>query len=423
MNKVNLEEKVRKCLKEKCHINIEDISALSVMTDDGSKKCGIGVAVSGGADSVCLLIALCNICNEFSVPVKVISVNHFIRSDEETCGDVLFVQNLCKVLKQKGFDVECFVKELKKGQVSAVASERKMGIEEAARFLRYELFDQFVKEMNLCVLCLAHNKNDFYETVLMRFLQGASCDSSWGIAYKRDYYVRPLMDCNREEIEAYLGEKGQNWRTDKTNFDDAYFRNKVRGKLIPFLDENFEGWKTAIEAGSKKDFDDSAFICDAVEDIKIIKESDYACYIDVPDFFNFKMALKNRLLLKMCNMISERNRVPYKFLCEVCDAFEDNYSKENKSGRTCVKYFADIKISLENNRLYVRKNDSVLYDFCFSDIIEETGFFEYDWGVAQVLEDERKSGFVNITLKYNSGREEKLNVRLPYQLIINQREK
>jgi len=419
VNIQNLEKKVLNCLKEKCLINIEDIAK----GDEKGNGGAIGVAVSGGADSVCLLISLCNICRDFGVPVKVVSVNHFIRPDEETCGDATFVLELCQKLKGQGFDVEGFVLEIEKGKVSAVALERKMGIEEAARFLRYELFEQFITEKNIEYLCLAHNKNDFYETVLMRFLQGSSCDSSWGIAYKRDKYIRPLMDCSRDEIEDYLKALGQDWRTDKTNFDDVYFRNKVRGKLIPFLDENFEGWKTAVEAGSRKAFEDSEFISCEVEKLKVFKENPDCCYILADDFFTIMPALKNRVLLKMCNMISENNRVPYKFLCEVCDAFEENHSKQNKSGKNCVKFFADIKISLENDKLYVRKIDSVLYDFCFSDIIEDTGFFEYDWGCVTVFEDSKKSGFVNIEMKYKSGEEEKLSVQLPYQLIINQRER
>ena len=95
---------------------------------------------------------------------------------------------LCDVLKKQGIDVSAKLYELKRGDVAATAAVRQNGTEEAARYLRYKAFDDFIKENSLDFLCLAHNKNDQLETLLMRFLQGSYEESSVGIKPVRDSF-------------------------------------------------------------------------------------------------------------------------------------------------------------------------------------------------------------------------------------------
>ena len=178
------EQQVLKGLQT-CKINLNQVAS-----DGGS----LGVAVSGGADSVSLLVSLCNLCKPCSVPLKVITVNHYIRQESETCGDVEYVKQLCQSLKDQCYDVSLTITELKKGQVASFADEKSIGIEAAARELRYEAFEKFIEQNNLTCLCLAHNKNDQLETLLMRFLQGAGTDSAAGIPQVRGKYIRPLLD-------------------------------------------------------------------------------------------------------------------------------------------------------------------------------------------------------------------------------------
>ena len=96
----------------------------------------IAAGVSGGADSVSLLVSLCNIFSPLGVILHVITVNHNIRPENETCGDADFVVSLCSKLQEEGKLVECSVKEISRGNVEQLAGERKSGIEDAARFLR-----------------------------------------------------------------------------------------------------------------------------------------------------------------------------------------------------------------------------------------------------------------------------------------------
>ena len=234
----------------------------------------LGAAVSGGADSVSLLCALAalrdfaaggnagNAAGEskpkksaanFEKPKKsaafpkivCVTVDHSIRPEEESSGDAAFVQALCQKL-----GVECFVKKIERGAAARLADQRGKGLEEAARFLRYQKFEEFAKESGAQYICLAHNQNDALETLLMRFLQGSA--AAYGIVPKRGIYLRPLLETSRPQIEEYLRSKKIEWRTDSSNQDNSYLRNKVRNLLIPFLDQNFEGWKKALLAGGEK---------------------------------------------------------------------------------------------------------------------------------------------------------------------------
>ena len=135
---LEFEEQVLKGLQS-CAINLKFLS---------SQKSCLGVAVSGGADSVSLLVSLCVLCKPFSIPIKVITVNHYIRAEKETCGDVEYVRQLCQSLKNQGYDVELTVCELEKGQVASLADSKGIGIEAAARELRYNAFDNFIKTQN-----------------------------------------------------------------------------------------------------------------------------------------------------------------------------------------------------------------------------------------------------------------------------------
>lgn len=424
MKNVSLEEKIKIGLERDCKINLNECAKIC-----NSHGFSIGVAVSGGADSICLLISLCNILKNYQIPLKVISINHYIRPDEETCGDVEFVKNTCNQLASAGFNVKFFVRELEKGLVNSTAESRKMGIEEAARFLRYEAFDEFIQKEKILYLCLAHNKNDFYETVLMRFLQGASCDSFFGISFVRGKYIRPMLNVERNEIEDFLIQRGQTWRTDSTNSDTDYLRNKIRKNLMPFLSENFRGWKTAVEKGAKKAEFDSEFITGYVNKILIRQDCDEICSVACEDFIKEPEAVQIRLLLKMANQISENCRIPFVFLNEISKNFTSFFNEMKNSGinlsmqnNKCEKNFADISYFIKENRIYAKKIVSVISEYCFSDIITEAGFYEYDWGSLEVTEisgDGMNSKLFNLDLKYKSGKTDRIKTDLPYQLVIN----
>ena len=356
------EQQVLKGLQT-CKINLNQVAS-----DGGS----LGVAVSGGADSVSLLVSLCNLCKPCSVPLKVITVNHYIRQESETCGDVEYVKQLCQSLKDQGYDVSLTITELKKGQVAAFADEKSIGIEAAARELRYEAFEKFIEQNNLTCLCLAHNKNDQLETLLMRFLQGAGTDSSAGIPRVRQKYVRPLLDIERAQIEEYLNQKKISWRTDSTNNDTAYLRNRIRSELVPLLNQKFTGWDKAVLSGAQKAQDDSLVLEELAGTVKFDKS-----------FYELPRALKTRALLLAANRAGCDTRIPYVFLRDVCDYCD---SADNYNRRKVEKRFADLCIILDKNGVNVKKSDEVQNEIVFSAIIEKSGFYEIPGGQVFVPE-------------------------------------
>jgi len=362
----NFESKVLSGLTE-CGVDIKS-----------QKKFSIGVAVSGGADSIALLLSLSEILKEYSFPLYVITVNHNIRSAEESGGDAAFVEQICMDLRKNGANCFCKVVELLPGKVSEVAKLREQGIEDAARVLRYEAFESFVNENKLDYLCLAHNKNDQLETLLMRFLQGAGVESTGGIAVTRGKYIRPLIEIERSEIEEYLVSRNITWRTDSTNFDTNYLRNKIRHKLIPYLDEEFCGWRKAVISGGKKAVLQNEVIEDCLETVKFeCKEN--CCSIRLENFYGLKEAVQNRLLMKMINTCGENRRVPYVFLQDVLDSIKGYKSKDIKKSFGCVE------IEIKKNCLFVKKGEKSHTDLVFFDIIEESGNFVFPFGKLEVL--------------------------------------
>ena len=190
----------------------------------------IVVGVSGGPDSMTLLNILINLKQKLNINIVVAHVNHMIRkeADEETT----YVIEFCKKN-----NIECFIK---KEDVEKIAKERKLGTEEAGRNLRYDFFDEIANKINANKIATAHNSNDNAETVLMNIIRGSSTSGLKGIEPIRDNkFIRPLIECNRKEIEEYTKKENLNPKFDKTNKENIYTRNKVRNMLIPYIEENF----------------------------------------------------------------------------------------------------------------------------------------------------------------------------------------
>lgn len=198
------------------------------MIDKGDK---ILAAVSGGADSVCMLHILNRLKSDLGFELACAHVNHGLRS-EAADSDEKFVKNLCKKL-----GIKCYTKH---EDVGALAKECHMTVEEAGRKVRYDFFAELKEKYCFCKVATAHNKNDNAETVLMRIIRGTGIDGLSGILYKRDDgIIRPILDVTRAEIEEYCKIYNLEYCIDATNFDNDYTRNKIRNQLIPFIEREF----------------------------------------------------------------------------------------------------------------------------------------------------------------------------------------
>lgn len=190
-------------------------------------------AVSGGADSVCMLEILKELKEELHLTLYVAHVNHQLRA-EEADRDELFVK---KLAESSGIPFYC-----SRVDVKSFALTNKLSCEEAGRIARYDFFKELKDTLKANKIATAHNKNDNVETVLMRIARGTDIKGLAGIpAYNDRSVVRPILCLSRSDIEEYLKCKGIYFVTDSTNLEDEFSRNKVRHNLIPAIESQFNG--------------------------------------------------------------------------------------------------------------------------------------------------------------------------------------
>ncbi|MCL6643183.1 MAG: tRNA lysidine(34) synthetase TilS [Candidatus Bipolaricaulota bacterium] len=189
------------------------------------------VAVSGGVDSVVLLYVLRELQQSEKLSLAVAHFDHAIRPD--SAADAEFVRKLARSLKVKFYTG--------RAEVPAYAKAHKLSLEVAARTLRYQFLERTGKAHNFNKIALGHTLNDQAETLLMRLLRGAGLEGLAGIPPVRPAgeltYVRPLIECTRDQIVAFAQARNLRWREDPTNYDTTIVRNKIRHELIPILKE------------------------------------------------------------------------------------------------------------------------------------------------------------------------------------------
>ncbi len=192
------------------------------------------LGLSGGADSVCLFLMLNKYILDKQADTRLVAVhiNHGIRGDE-AARDADFCRDMCK---EQGTEYRLYNYD-----VLAYAKGQGLSCEEAGRRLRYEAFHMVEAEYKAAglntVIAVAHHKNDQAETVLHNIVRGSALKGAMAIRPVRDGIIRPLLCLGRQEIEAFLKEQGQEYCTDSTNLEDEYIRNRLRNKVIGYLEE------------------------------------------------------------------------------------------------------------------------------------------------------------------------------------------
>ncbi|MBQ6378994.1 MAG: tRNA lysidine(34) synthetase TilS [Prevotella sp.] len=182
------------------------------------------VALSGGADSVTLLLIL----QQLGYRIEAAHCNFHLRG-EESDRDENFARALCERLDIPFHVIHFDTKEY--------ASLHQVSIEMAARDLRYGYFRQLCQDIGAAAVCVAHHRDDAVETLLMNLMRGSGIHGLTGIRPKNGHIVRPLLCVSREEIEQYLHSIGQDYVTDSTNLVDDVVRNKIRLRILPLLKE------------------------------------------------------------------------------------------------------------------------------------------------------------------------------------------
>ncbi|MBO4548389.1 MAG: tRNA lysidine(34) synthetase TilS, partial [Abditibacteriota bacterium] len=201
--------------------------AVRRLTEPGSS---ILAAVSGGSDSAALLHILAGLAPELSLTLRAVHFNHQLRGAESD-GDEAFTRELAASL-----GVECICEDL---CVTEYASLHGMATEEAARCLRYERLSALKDTLRADYIATAHTLNDRTETILLNILRGSGLAGLCPLPEKRGCYLRPLVGFTKAELQEYLKERRISYRTDSTNLQDIYRRNRLRNTVIPLLKEHF----------------------------------------------------------------------------------------------------------------------------------------------------------------------------------------
>lgn len=303
---------------------------------------GVVVALSGGPDSVCLLHVLHRMSEEMNLKIYAAHLNHKIRG-LEAYMDSLYVMKLCEELQ-----IPCFIRAI---DVPKYCSDNKLGLEDGARKLRYEIFDEIREKVGADKIAIGHNKNDQAETVLMRIMRGTGLQGLRGIEYKREGgIIRPILDISREDIEKYCEENNLTPRIDRTNLEAIYSRNKIRLKILPYMKEEFnENIVGSIVRMSNNIKVDSDYIDSQAEKAygEICRKYEDGVYMFVGPLEEEHEAIKTRLVINAIReVLGDVNSIDKKHIDDVLNLME-----KNKSGK---------KINLPRGLYAYRFNDYIL---------------------------------------------------------------
>jgi tRNA(Ile)-lysidine synthase len=263
-------------------------------------------AVSGGADSVCLLDLLRLVQERLKLRLAAFHLNHGLR--DTAARDESFVRALCR-----DWRVELVVA---RADVAGYAKRHKLGIEEAGRELRYQHMERVARKLACDVVALGHTANDNLETMLLNLVRGAGPRGLAGIPVRRGpgvnhkdtktqrvraRFIRPLIDIGRGQIEQHLRSRGIEWVEDESNLDVNYRRNLLRRDVVPVL-VRLSGAAVANARRAAQLLTEEGDFLDglaeaAVRDVAILSPG--RVRIDIPKFSDYNNILKRRILKRV----------------------------------------------------------------------------------------------------------------------------
>lgn len=333
----------------------------------------IVIGVSGGADSVCLTDVLNSLKDEYSLDITLVHINHNIRG-EEAQRDEDFV--IC-LGEKYGNNVRVF-----SYQVEEMAKNEGHTVEEMGRKLRYKAFYSVAGKKGK--IAVAHNLNDNCETMLMRFFRGTGIKGLGGISASRDRIIRPLINTDRSEIEAYCNQKGLEYCTDSTNNIEEYTRNKIRLNIIPMIKKEFnENIAVTMARTAELMADEDSFM------ESLAKNAYNECEIEP------KRISIDRLLTY--DKVIQRRIVRIGFIDYSADLHDISYDHVENVLALCHKESGRI-IELPNGLRASKEHNTILFskvnndsDFCYNIKIGEKYTFN-DIGLGILISKEKYEG-------------------------------
>ncbi len=303
------------------------------------------VAVSGGVDSVVLLHALLELRSDWHFDLRVIHLNHGIRGAESD-ADEAFVRNLAEKAELAFW--------AQRADVPAFRAREKMGLEEAARAVRYAFYEEALRKTGFTKLALGHQQDDQAETILENLFRGAGLTGLRGMPAKRGAFVRPLLWARRSDILHYADANKLEFREDTSNRDIRLRRNWIRHELLPAVQAHFnpEIVKSLTKLATVAAEVDEFLVAEAARAVKstVLFQNHTKIILDIHRFSNYFNSVQKYifkyLLLKMGAKESDLTFRKYDALLKL--------ARNPQKGRR-VKISAEVEVLLDHSGLVIKK--------------------------------------------------------------------
>lgn len=294
----------------------------------------IGVAVSGGIDSMCLLHFLFNKSKELNCKIVAITIDHLLRG-ENSMGDALFVKNWCNKN-----NIECYKYSVDAGKL---AKEKGLSIEDSARQVRFNVFEKLIEEKVVDKIALAHHMSDQAETILLHILRGSGLNGASGMDYIRDNkYIRPFLNITKDDIKTYATINNIENIEDETNNESKYNRNFLRNIVLPMLKKRWEGVEQNLVNFGLSCREDNDYILSQVSHNSIISENNV---VKIPlIYFHYNTSVINRIIFKALQDLNANKDIERKHIDLIKDLISANNGK---------------KINLPNNLIVQKEYDYI----------------------------------------------------------------
>jgi len=313
------------------------------MIDKGDR---VLVSISGGPDSVLLIHTLDALKDRLGIQLFAFTLDHCTRGGE-SAKDVRFVERLCNEMQ-----IEL---ESRKIDVGRLCKEKGLNFQDGARITRIDLLNKIAKQKKIDKIATGHNLSDSIETFFINLFRGTGLKGLRGILPKKNKFIRPLIKLKKDEIEEALDEGGILYRTDKSNLEDLYLRNRIRNKLLPLLKKEYSG---SIEKTISSMLDiireDQDYLEETVKDISkdIAKDKDSLnrgfLVIDLERLSALHKAIKRRLILHMIGSLRKNTSDISKENIDAAVGLLDETIERKE-----ISIFSDLILIKEGESLYL----------------------------------------------------------------------
>ena len=318
-----------------------------------SKGDNVLIGLSGGPDSVCLSVILDELRDNFNLSLHALYIDHGLRPDEGR-DEAAFCKRFCDEL-----GINFHVESVKAKEHS---EKKKLNLQETARELRYDALERRAIEVDATRIAIAHNADDQAETVLMRLIRGAGRRGLSGMSPVRGGIIRPLIDIEREEIEALLAQKNISFMTDSSNLKKEYSRNWLRSEVIPLLKEQNPSVSDSINRTAEILRDEEKYLEIATTKTMmrlITRKTDKSIELFLVPLLTIDRAILRRVLRRALSEIGAERGVELVHIDDIIHLINENISGDMinlPKGIRAIKSYATLLLTGEKSRDLETKN-------------------------------------------------------------------